>query len=43
MDTAKLLDLAAGLAADAAREINRIRARGFAVERKADQIGRAHV
>lgn len=37
MDDARLLDLAAGLAAAAAGEINAIRARGFAVERKADR------
>jgi 3'(2'), 5'-bisphosphate nucleotidase len=37
MDASHLLDLAARLAADAAREINKIRARGFTVERKADR------
>jgi 3'(2'), 5'-bisphosphate nucleotidase len=37
MDTSHLLELAARLAADAAREINAIRARGFKTHRKADR------
>jgi 3'(2'), 5'-bisphosphate nucleotidase len=37
MDNSALLDLAARLAEDAAREINAIRARGFKTERKADR------